>query len=136
MTYHIDEDVCVVSHFSHVQLCATLWTVALCPWDSPGKSTGLGCHALLHGIFPTQGSNPRLFCLLHCQVGSLPLVPSSKLDIKYIRKGVPNKQKIYFLGKTIWHSQKNVPSFSTAPQNLISFKKQNPCRPHSVIKIQ
>ena len=27
-------------------------------WDSPGKNTGMGCHALLQGIFPTQGSNP------------------------------------------------------------------------------
>ena len=25
--------------------------------DSPGKNTGVGCHALLQGIFPTQGSN-------------------------------------------------------------------------------
>ena len=30
----------------------------LCPWDSPGKNTGVGCHALLQGIFPTQGLNP------------------------------------------------------------------------------
>ena len=30
------------------------------PWDSPGKNTGVGCHALLQGIFPTQGSNPCL----------------------------------------------------------------------------
>ena len=29
----------------------------LCPWDSVGKSTRGGCHALLQGIFPTQGSN-------------------------------------------------------------------------------
>ena len=29
----------------------------LCPWDSPGKNTGVGCHFLLQGIFPTQGSN-------------------------------------------------------------------------------
>ena len=29
----------------------------LCPWDSPGKNTGVGCHALLQGIFLTQGSN-------------------------------------------------------------------------------
>ena len=29
----------------------------LCPWDSPGKDTGEGCHALLQGIFPNQGSN-------------------------------------------------------------------------------
>ena len=26
-----------------------------CPWDSPGKNTGVGCHFLLRGIFPTQG---------------------------------------------------------------------------------
>ena len=32
----------------------------LCPWDSPGKNTGVGCHALLEGIVPTQGSNPGL----------------------------------------------------------------------------
>ena len=28
--------------------------------DSPGKNTGVGCHARLQGIFPTQGSNPDL----------------------------------------------------------------------------
>ena len=28
--------------------------------DSPGKNTGVGCHALLQGIFPAQGSNPGL----------------------------------------------------------------------------
>ena len=32
--------------------------------DSPGKNTGVGCHALLQGIFLTQGSNPDL---LHCR---------------------------------------------------------------------
>ena len=32
-------------------------------WDSPGKNTGLGCHALLQGTFPTQGSDPHLLCL-------------------------------------------------------------------------
>ena len=42
--------------------------------DSPGKNTGVGCHALFQGIFPTQGLNPCLFCLLHWQVSSLPLV--------------------------------------------------------------
>ena len=30
------------------------------PWDFQGKSTGVGCHFLLQGIFPTQGSNPGL----------------------------------------------------------------------------
>ena len=42
----------------------------LCPWDFPGKNTGVGCNFLLQGIFPTQGSN---LCLLHWQAGSLPL---------------------------------------------------------------
>ena len=30
----------------------------LCPWDSPGKNTRVGCHSLLQGIFLTQGLNP------------------------------------------------------------------------------
>ena len=38
-------------------LLATPWTVAfLCPWDFPGKNTGMGCHFLLQGIFPAQVS--------------------------------------------------------------------------------
>ena len=40
-------------------------TRLLCPWDLPGKNTGVGCHFLLQGIFPARGSNPPLFCLLH-----------------------------------------------------------------------
>ena len=36
----------------------------LCPWDSPGKNTGVGCHSLLQGIFPAQGQN---LGLLHCR---------------------------------------------------------------------
>ena len=32
-------------------------TRLLCPWDFPGKNTGMGCHSLLQGIFPTQESN-------------------------------------------------------------------------------
>ena len=53
--------------------------------NSPGKNAGMGCHALLQGIFPTQESNP---CLLHCrqilyhlnQLGSLAL--RSNLSLK------------------------------------------------------
>ena len=47
-------------------------------WDSPGKNTGGGCHALLQGIYLTQGSNPSLLHLLHWQLGSLPLVLPGK----------------------------------------------------------
>ena len=37
-------------------------TRLLCPWDFPGKNTGVGCHLLLQGIFSTQESN---LCLLN-----------------------------------------------------------------------
>ena len=48
-----------------------LWpTRLLCPWDSPGKNTGVGCHALRQGIFPTQGPNLHL---LHCRCILYPL---------------------------------------------------------------
>ena len=36
----------------------------LCPWNPPGKNTGVGGHSLLQGIFPTQGLN---LALLHCR---------------------------------------------------------------------
>ena len=36
------------------------WNRLLCPWNSPGKNTGVGCYSLLQGIFLTQGSNPGL----------------------------------------------------------------------------
>ena len=62
----------VLSCFSRVWLFATLWTVArlLCPWNSPGKNTGVDCCALLQGIFLTQGLNPHFLCLLHWQAKS------------------------------------------------------------------
>ena len=46
---------------SVIQSCPTLRphrlqpTRLLCPWDSPGKNAGVGCHFLPQGIFPTQG---------------------------------------------------------------------------------
>ena len=56
-----------------------LWPARLlCPWDSPGEDAGVSYHALLHGIFLTQGSNPNLLCLLHWQAGSLPTKPCGK----------------------------------------------------------
>ena len=50
----------------------------LCPWDSAGKNTAAGCHALLREIFLTQGSSLLLLRLLYWQAGSLPLVPPVK----------------------------------------------------------
>ena len=44
----------------------------------PSKNIGVCGHAILQGIFPTQGSNPCLLGLLHWQVASLPLVLPGK----------------------------------------------------------
>ena len=55
--------VCMLTRFSHVQLCVTLWTVAHQPplsMGPPSKNTGVGCHPFLQGILPTQGLNPGL----------------------------------------------------------------------------
>ena len=46
--------------------------------DSPGKNTGVGCHALLQEIFLSQGLNPHLLHLLHWRADSLPLAPHGK----------------------------------------------------------
>ena len=50
---------------SHVQLLASLWTVAhqASRWDSPGKNIGVGWHTLLRGNFLIQGSNHHLVCI-------------------------------------------------------------------------
>ena len=58
--------VCLVTSNSSV----TLWPTPVrlpYPWGFSGKNTRVGCHFLLQGIFPSQGSNPGLLCLLHCR---------------------------------------------------------------------
>ena len=45
------------------------------PSNFPGKYTGVGCHFLLQGIFPTKGLHPSLLHLLCWKEGSLPLSP-------------------------------------------------------------
>ena len=73
---------CALSCFSHVWLFVTPMdcssTGSSVHGDSPGKSTGVDCYALLQGTFPTQGSKLSLLCLLHWQVDSLPLMPPGK----------------------------------------------------------
>ena len=72
-------------HAKLLQSCPTLCDSVdfspprlLRPWDSPGENTGVGCCALLQGIFPTQGSNLSLLLLLHWQADSSPLAPPGK----------------------------------------------------------
>ena len=62
------------------------------PGDSPGKNTGVDSHALLQGIFPTQGSHPGL---LHC------------------------RRILYQLSKGNSESKSNSFSFHPPPQNIL-----------------
>ena len=68
------------SHLKHCKWGAVLGCSFMSdPWQShgqapPGKDTGLSCHALLQGIFPTQGQNPGL----PLQMDSLPSEPPRK----------------------------------------------------------
>ena len=70
---HISVCVCVCVCVSVAQSCSTFYNPMNCspPGASvhkiyfPVKNSGVGSHPLLQGIFPTQGSNPGLLCLLH-----------------------------------------------------------------------
>ena len=75
--------VCVGVCAKLLQLCSTLCDTMDCSQldsscvlgDSPGQNTGVGGHALLQGLFPTRGLNPRLLSPLHWQACPLPPAP-------------------------------------------------------------
>ena len=72
----------MLSHFSHVRLCVTLWTVACQAPLSMGilqvRILEWTAISFSRGIFSTQGLNLSLLHPLHWQAGSLPLVPPKK----------------------------------------------------------
>ena len=74
-THFIFENTHTQDVLSPVWLFVTSWTLAhQAPlWSIPVKNTRVGCHFLLQGIFPTQGSNPYLLCLLRWQADALSL---------------------------------------------------------------
>ena len=83
--WHKHKDITRVCMLRSLQSCHdSLWPYGLqlarllCPWDSPSKNPGVGCCALLQAIFPAQGSNPPLLCLLNWQTSSLRLLPHGK----------------------------------------------------------
>ena len=77
------------------------------PWDFPGKNTEVGCHFLLQGIFPTQGSN---LGLLLWQVNSLPLSHlGSPLSLKWGGQSeLPNivSRSLFAPWETPWPKEK------------------------------
>ena len=72
----------------------------LCPWDFLGKNTGVGCHFLLQGIFPTQGLN---LSLLHWQMDSLLSKPPEKSLKKTTTTVYIPYLKDYFIAKKCHH---------------------------------
>ena len=109
----------------HVRLFVTPWTAAprfLCPWDSLGKHTGVGCHALLQGIFPTKGSN---LGLLHCRQIFLslshqgnPVDVLPQVGVEHVRVGPEAR------GETGQHRGRTVVSYSTLwPESWVASVK-------------
>ena len=71
-------------------------------WDSLGKSTGVGCHVFLQGIFLIQGLNLCLLGLLHWQAGSLTLVlPGKPYGQNIISNYRANKANINITYETV-----------------------------------
>ena len=69
---------------SHVPLFAAPWTAAprlLYLWNSPGKNTGVGCHFLLQGIFPTM---EPMFSCVSCIFRWIPLPLASPGKVIWI----------------------------------------------------
>ena len=86
--YHMMPRICGTceSVLSHTLFFLTARTAARKAPLSMGfsrKNTGVGCHFLFHGIFPTPGWNP---CLLHWQADSLPL--------RYLERPNSYRQKV------------------------------------------
>ena len=93
----------------------------LCPRGSPGKHTGVGCHFLPQGIFPTQGSNPGL---LHCRQMLYPLYPSPRPGVRRLALLPAGEQTQYFVYQHSSSSSRlKTPS---SPEPLI--QETLPCR--------
>ena len=80
---------------NHVQLFATPWTVAHqapLPVGFPRQHTGVGCHVLLQGIFPTQGSNPHLLHLesFTAEPSGMPTHPLGLTNMSLTREVFPD----------------------------------------------
>ena len=109
----------------------------LCPWDSPGKNTGVGCHFLLQGIFPTQESNP---CLLYCRWILYHSATRECAKIKWNLKKKKEKNKvIQGLVKYWWIDNEESQSCSLSVVHLCPFSLQlnfNSCRSLSLTRTE
>ena len=121
MLFYIAKCACVLSFQSFPTLCNPLdcSPPGVLPgkrWDSLGKSTGVGCHVFLQGIFLIQGLNLCLLGFLYWQAGSLTLVLPGKpygqniilnyranqANINIAYETVHNLSFRLFLGTSFW----------------------------------
>ena len=73
-----------VQLLSHIRLFVISWTEAtklLCPWNFPGKNSGVSCHFILQRTFLTEELNLHLLHHLHWQADSLPLYDLGSLHV-------------------------------------------------------
>ena len=70
----------------------------LCPWNSPGKNTGVGCHSLLQGIFLTQGSCYKIR-VLFSDIRQLRKLVNVVLHYGYRMEVSYNKSRLHYTKK-------------------------------------
>ena len=102
-TYRVELKVCMLNRFSHKE-CLTLCNPMdysqlsfSVHGDSLGNNTGVGCLALLQGLFPTQGLSLHLFHLLHWPAGYLLLMPLGKLLMVYETFNFVSASSVYLI---------------------------------------
>ena len=106
-------------------------TRLLCPWNFPGKNTGVGCYSLFQGLFQTQGLNPGLphcrqilYCLSHQQAVPKWKPQTYSLSITFHGLTLPIDTWSYVCGKT-----KQKPWGGCSPVWKISFSVSLPLFP-------
>ena len=90
------------------------------PWVFPGKNTGVVCHFLLQGIFPTQGSNLGL--------------PHCRQTLCHLSHREPTSNVVTISGRqerdSTTHTQVSILPQSPLPSRLLQFIEQSPCAIH------
>ena len=94
-------------HFYTIQFAFEVERCALlCPWDSLGKNTAVGCPALLQGIFSEDlldpGINSVSLVFPVMQAVSLPLVPPGKLSLCEWKSVIPLKVRVLRMDSPVY----------------------------------
>ena len=141
----------VLSVLGRVRLCATPWTAvhqAPLSMEVSRQNTGVSCQFLLQRIFPSQGWNLSLLCLLRWQADSLPLVPHQEfktlLSVSLEAEWGPYPKAVSWLFlpwlcitplpgyATAWNSPLELPGGAGAWTERLPVPR-NPCRVHCLI---